>query len=292
MQGVKMKSLSSYKEYAEAENYNGDYVFFSDFKVSTALGEPYRSDYYCIGLHLEGELTLFANLVEYRLTKPCIILADKTAIKQWNPDVKHNKSQSILISDQFIQKAITDQQTFSYLSTIVGTGVFITELNESQLAKMKALFDVINMHTPASTKMIKEVIRGAVYSLISYIGSLYNHFNPRREDPQDYCSKFLVLVSKFAKQHRNIAFYAEHLGVNPKYLGHIVKMGTGLAAGDWIKKQVILEAKIYLQQRNAIIADIADSLCFTDQSTFGKYFKKHGGGMSPATYRKYLSQLV
>ncbi|WP_233552114.1 helix-turn-helix domain-containing protein [Parabacteroides sp. AF48-14] len=51
------------------------------------------------------------------------------------------------------------------------------------------------------------------------------------------------------------------------------------------RRRLIVEAKILLKAPQATVQQVADVLHFSDQSTFGKFFKKHMG-ISPMEYRK------
>jgi AraC family transcriptional regulator, transcriptional activator of pobA len=64
-----------------------------------------------------------------------------------------------------------------------------------------------------------------------------------------------------------------------------VKEITGKTAGEIINDFVLLEAKMLLDNPSLSIAEIADELQFSDQSFFGKYFKRLTG-MSPKEYRQ------
>jgi AraC-like DNA-binding protein len=95
---------------------------------------------------------------------------------------------------------------------------------------------------------------------------------------------FQNLVFHHYKEHRNVQFYADALYVSPKHLTETIKEVTGKTAGEWIDDAVVLEAKVLLRNHDVSIAAIADDIHFPDQSTFGKYFKKHTG-FSPTEYR-------
>ena len=60
---------------------------------------------------------------------------------------------------------------------------------------------------------------------------------------------------------------------------------TSKSANKWIDDALIVEAKILLKAPQATVQQVADMLHFSDQSTFGKFFKKHMG-ISPMEYRK------
>lgn len=60
---------------------------------------------------------------------------------------------------------------------------------------------------------------------------------------------------------------------------------TGQTVSDLIFQLIFSEAKLLLQSPAASIQQIAEQLHFSDQSAFGKFFKRKGG-ISPAEYRK------
>mgnify|MGYP003575066135 CR=1 FL=1 len=103
-----------------------------------------------------------------------------------------------------------------------------------------------------------------------------------------YFQQFLdLLVNHYKKEHQ-VYFYAQHLHITPHYLTLIVKRLTGQTVSDFIFQLLYSEAKILLQQPNLTIQQIADSLHFSDQSAFGKFFKRNSG-LSPNEFRKKMT---
>jgi AraC-like DNA-binding protein len=68
-------------------------------------------------------------------------------------------------------------------------------------------------------------------------------------------------------------------------LSRIMKAFSGKTAVKWINDVLVTEAKILLRKPGATVQQIADELNFGDQSSFGKFFKKHTG-LTPREYRK------
>ena len=99
-----------------------------------------------------------------------------------------------------------------------------------------------------------------------------------------YVQKFMRLVQQRFRTDRAIKDYADQLNVSAKYLTQLVKQYTGKNASDLITEQVIKEAKSLLLDPQLSIGQIADRLDFSDQSFFGKYFKRQTG-ISPKIYR-------
>jgi AraC family transcriptional activator of pobA len=100
---------------------------------------------------------------------------------------------------------------------------------------------------------------------------------------------FQDLVFRHYKEHRNVQYYADALFVSPKHLTESIKDVTGRTAGEWIDDAVVLEAKVLLRNHDLSVAQIADSIHFPDQSSFGKYFKKQTG-FSPSDYRMEIAR--
>ncbi len=98
------------------------------------------------------------------------------------------------------------------------------------------------------------------------------------------CRNFAQLVMQNYQKIRNVAWYAEKLGISHAHLCTIVKQITGSTCVDIISSMVIMDAKSQLKSTRLSIQEISDSLNFANVSFFGKYFKRNVG-MSPLEYR-------
>ncbi len=98
-------------------------------------------------------------------------------------------------------------------------------------------------------------------------------------------NQFLELLFTHVKTHHVVTFYAGKLFITPQYLSLILKELSGKSANKWIDEALMVEAKILLKMPQITVQQVADQLNFSDQSTFGKFFKKHQG-VSPLEYRR------
>lgn len=98
---------------------------------------------------------------------------------------------------------------------------------------------------------------------------------------------FIKLLIQHCKEKHDVAFYSTELCVTPVYLSRAVKALSGKTAMTWISDSLTIEAKLMLRKPNVTIQHIAEELHFSDQSSFGKFFKKHTG-MSPVEYRQSI----
>jgi len=106
-----------------------------------------------------------------------------------------------------------------------------------------------------------------------------------RSNKEQIVGRFLELLSRHSKEHHEVTFYAKELCITPEYLTRILKSFSGKTTNNWIDNALMTEAKILLRDPQLTIQQIADMLNFSDQSSFGKFFKKNKG-KSPLEYRR------
>ena len=63
----------------------------------------------------------------------------------------------------------------------------------------------------------------------------------------------------------------------------------GKTARSIIDELLLTEAKVALRNPGYSVQDVSDQLCFSDQSAFGKFFKRCFG-VSPALFRRELEK--
>ncbi len=72
---------------------------------------------------------------------------------------------------------------------------------------------------------------------------------------------------------------------NPSYLSRMYKHMTGKSISEFISSVKLVEAKKKLREDDVKIAEISDSLGFSNASYFTRFFRKHTG-MAPNEYRQ------
>jgi AraC family transcriptional regulator, transcriptional activator of pobA len=153
------------------------------------------------------------------------------------------------------------------------------------------LFNLIKEKVNATQPYKTEIIKNLICIILYEISNIYNEqVVPavyKQTRGQELTMEFKKLVCTHFRKERSVSYYASLLFVTPKHLTETIKAETGKTAGEWIDETVILEAKILLQEPNFSIAKIADTLHFTDQSGFGKFFKNLTN-LSPMGYRESL----
>lgn len=169
----------------------------------------------------------------------------------------------------------------------------VMPLDDDQMAILLKYFDLFSLnakHQNSYTRLVARDITSACgYQMLGFgeelpLKSARSGTHTRR---MSYVQKFLRLVRENYRRERSISFYAGCLFISSKYLSLIIKDTTGKSAGEWIDQYVIQEAKTQLRFSGKNVQQIAYELNFSNQSSFGKYFKNITG-MSPTAFQNSL----
>jgi AraC-like DNA-binding protein len=107
----------------------------------------------------------------------------------------------------------------------------------------------------------------------------------------DMIKEFAKLIRQHIMTESSLDFYAEKLCVSKQYLSLIVKEKTNVTAGRILSTMRTETASRLLRDPKFTIQQIAEMMSFSDQSSFGKFFKKHTGS-SPMKYRQTLRKTL
>jgi len=133
-------------------------------------------------------------------------------------------------------------------------------------------------------RMSEDEFRNAV-RLAEYYADLMSRDNKNvKFVPQSYIEtvKQFVKASLHLQISRNAA--AEHIGISPGYLSHIMSKEEGCSFSDYVTKQKMELAKQELLSSNAPVGEIARRCGYDNPKYFSTLFKKHTG-MTPTQYK-------
>ena len=116
-----------------------------------------------------------------------------------------------------------------------------------------------------------------------------HHSEMRRAD--GILKEFSELLVQNVKTETNVGFYAEKLCISKQYLSLIVKEKLHVTIGTVMASMRIEMAARMLRDPELTIQQVAEAMSFSDQSSFGKFFKKHTG-LSPLKYRQNLKKTL
>lgn len=137
--------------------------------------------------------------------------------------------------------------------------------------------------------LLKESLQNALHGVFIELANLFMSKQDKKAATlsrrEKLLEQFLALLFKHCKEQHEVTFYASKMFISPQYLSLILKDLTGKSANKWIDDALIVEAKILLKAPQTTVQQVAEMLHFSDQSTFGKFFKKRMG-VSPMEYRR------
>ena len=123
----------------------------------------------------------------------------------------------------------------------------------------------------------------------------YGRYEPERQSEMrradGILKDFAELLTRNIHTETEVSLYAEKLCISKQYLSLIVKEKRRVTAGTVIASMRTEIAARLLRNPELTIQQIAERLSFADQSSFGKFFKKHTG-FSPLKYRQNLRKTL
>ncbi len=144
---------------------------------------------------------------------------------------------------------------------------------------------IVNTGHPYRTNLVKALLLAMFYDMS---GVIYRVEKQRHKTPpriESFFAAFIRELEQNYKMERRVSWYAERIGITPKYLSEVVKMVSKRTPTEWIDNYVVLEIRVLLKNTSKSIKEISDELHFPNQSFMGKYFKDHTG-LSPMQFRK------
>ena len=170
---------------------------------------------------------------------------------------------------------------------------YFYNLTDIEVTNFLNYFELIRAKVDSSVNLYKRDF--IIHLLRIFFLDVYNIYKLTTKNPKaqlnthkkELAHNFFLLIMQHYKKHRDVTFYANKLCITPKYLSMVIKEVSGKAAKDWIIEYIIQEIKALLKNSTLNIQEIAMKTNFSNQSSLGRFFKKHTG-MSPIEYKKHI----
>ena len=271
----------------EIQGIDDDFILFDNIKVTSAFDHPFRSDVTTFIICTKGVTRGKIGLNSYETQAPCMItlLADEILQHEYVSD--DFEGLFIVMSKNMTDSLLPEIQERLPIALSVRQNPF-TPLNDDDLNLLITYYFMLKKVVEMTENLHRKTIVQHLMIAFYYYSNSWLHKIPQKESvstkQHESVEQFLDLAEKHYKTERQVKFYADKVNLTTKYLSQIVKTETGKSVNDWIDDYVILEAKALLKSSKLTIQQISDALNFTDQSVFGKYFKRNVG-VSPKEYR-------
>lgn len=251
---------------------------------------PMRLNGLLIFLVTKGAIKISIDYINYKVEANSLLIIMPDHIAQFHSFTDDLEGKILAISKTFLETANYTKTPPPMLQYMYVRKNPCTKLEEEDTNTLVDAFLYLkNRQKIKKHHYLREVIQNAVLGFLLELGNIFRERQdlvpPQLSRKEELFEQFLRLLFEYGKVEHRVTFYADKLFITSQYLSSILKELSGKPANKWIEDTLILEAKLLLKAPQATVQQVADALHFSDQSTFGKFFKKHMG-MSPSEYRK------
>ncbi|MEZ2443278.1 helix-turn-helix domain-containing protein [Chitinophaga sp. RCC_12] len=251
----------------------------------------FRSDFTTILLVKKGKITGALNREEFTMSTNSLLLASPSSNKKM---ISIDKTAVVSVLSFTLDFLVAigmppaKMELYDYFTTRYSPHWRLNKEDALTISEHLNQLSVRADNLLHKAPFAKELLHHTFFLLLYELASLSTKYQEQKASnisrKESLVISFTNLVQLQFRHQRNLQQYAEQLFVTPKYLTETVKEMTGKNAGEVIDDFVMLEAKLLLDDPKLSISQVAELLHFSDQSFFGKFFKRHTG-YSPKEFR-------
>ncbi|MDR2917910.1 MAG: helix-turn-helix domain-containing protein [Tannerella sp.] len=253
---------------------------------------PLRIDAYSLILILRGEMTIDVNYMTYVMKKNDMMELFSYHLVESLNFSSDFKAYQIVVCPDLYHEIIEYTKLSKVLDCYSGGYHLVKTIETNEIDVLITQIERIKKTmTRGSHHLFKTMIKSELILLLTELAHIKLLHQPSEESSfrhtrcEEIAFQFIQLLVTHCKAEHEVAFYAEKLCITSEYLSRIMKSFSGKSVKVWIQQARVAEAKVLLRKPYSSIYQVADELYFSDQSAFGKFFKKHTG-KSPLEYQR------
>ena len=259
-------------------------------------GEPFISPYLVLALNhagfAHGELDMHS--FEFHPHDLAVIYPDHSLLAKDTSD--DYCVTLVIVSNSFYREM---QQRITYGKSKIFQSQVQLHLTDEQFQCICDALRFLKSASKLNIKSRKEILADVMDMLSLMVDESWQESNKalaampgkHKVASRSYFNRFYDCLVNHYHESREVRYYAQKLCLSPKYFGSIIMQETGISAGEWIARYVILRAKTYLRHRpDLTIQQICHELGFSDAASFSRYFKTNAG-VTPKEYRDQVLNL-
>lgn len=230
-----------------------------------------------------GELQIDDRI--FSISGPQLFLLSKGQIYKFNKQSKFSGFE-LSFGDFFWEKSPASANNCKAILFNDASLNQLIPLNESDAEELRFLIDTLHreflkadyINKPDAMAAFLKIIMIKIANINAALVDGFDDF-----EKQVY-RKFIELVSKNYQNSREVADYADRLGITARKLTDLCKRQSGKGAKDLINDHLVAEAKRSLQFSSLPVKEISFRLNFSTPEQFSHFFKKNTA-VSPQKYR-------
>lgn len=274
----------------------GHFNVFNLANIAPAAGSNVSEPYACRTFHKISLLTAHSdfsfNSRTVKIRQPTLLFTTPKTAAHWLPHGQQTGYCSVF-TPAFLHPtksgAILDE-----LPIFKSAEPPFFMLAEADAARIQRIFEQMEVEISSSYAYKYDLLRAYALELI-HLGQKLQPATTQQPHHDAFGRttamfvELLELQFPLQSRHQKVALrtateYASHLAVHVNHLNKVLKETTGLTTTELIAGRLLQEAKALLLQTDWTIAEIADSLGFSDFAHFAKFFKRHTE-VPPAAFR-------
>lgn len=282
-------SIADVRELGQGTAIGDDLVLFDNIGDLPIPDRPRHMKCIMVGLCMGGTAEYMVDtrhhtvrphdaiiISEGQVTDHCVMSPDFSGI-------------AFMMSDNFFHEIIKGVHDLSTLF-LFSRSHPVCHISDADVKTMTDYFKLISIKSRETGNrfrrdVVQSLLAAMIYDLSNTIYDMQNTGDRRNVRAETIFTRFIEMLEQNFRSERRVGWYAKQLCITPKYLSETVKSVSQRTPNEWIDDYVTLEIRVLLKNTPHSIKEIADMLCFPNQSFFGKYFKEHVG-MSPSEYRR------
>lgn len=196
----------------------------------------------------------------------------------------------VYYSESFLERIFANISEFISVRAMLG-GRLCRELSPRDASHLHniiiAVLRVVEREeNPYKSRILSSLFSSLFYTIASVVGvcDAAAEEGKKMLRSESLYNSFMRLLAEKCTVERSVEYYADCLGVTPKYLSAVCRRHAHKGALKLIDQAVVRRAKELLLQAELSVQEVAKRMNFASQSFFGKYFKQRVG-ISPSRYK-------
>ena len=293
---ISSETNDKYKPHEPAINLTNFTAITLDLSQEELLAEMIqrsnvRTDFFIISLLVKGTGKVRINLKEFNLQKNDLLIIPPDVTKD-NIEISNDAVLKVIAyTSEFLIPLPLPENFWEISDYLSAKNIPVWSLDRKEVEAISTISDQLESryNTPEPHLYNKEILNYTFMIFLMELAAIAPRYsmesNQRFSRKELLTINFYSLAKKHFKSERSLQFYADLLFITPKYLTETIKEVSGQTAGEVIDSFTVQEARIQLKTTSKTISEISEQLNFSDQSSFGKFFKRLSG-LSPSGYRR------